>query len=118
MLVQPTRFPGTAGMPAGMLATAPTQPSIRQWAISGVLPYILIRTQILQIRDCQEQRRTLRARRHAIRIHELIRLHVRLPESYGILPESKYTLRSADTQSLQSSGTANCTAGILWRIPV
>ena len=40
MLVQPTRFPGTAGMPAGMLATAPTQPSIRQWAISGVLPYI------------------------------------------------------------------------------
>ena len=40
MLVQPTRFPGTAGMPAGMLATAPTQPSIRQWAISGVLPCI------------------------------------------------------------------------------
>ena len=40
MLVQPTRFPGTAGMRAGMLATAPTQPSIRQWAISGVLPYI------------------------------------------------------------------------------
>ena len=40
MLVQPTRFPGTAGMRPGMLATAPTQPSIRQWAISGVLPYI------------------------------------------------------------------------------
>ena len=56
---------------------------------------LLIRTQILQIRDCQEQRRTLRARRHALRIHELIRLHVRLPESYGILPESKNTLRSA-----------------------
>ena len=56
---------------------------------------LLVRTQILQIRDCQEQRRTLRARRHALRIHELIRLHVRLPESYGILPESKNTLRSA-----------------------
>ena len=40
MLVQPTRFPGTAGMRPGMLATATTQPSIRQWAISGVLPYI------------------------------------------------------------------------------
>ena len=49
----------------------------------------------MQIRDCQEQRRTLRARRHALRIHELIRLHVRLPESYGILPESMNTLRSA-----------------------
>ena len=87
--------PGPTGSRTMHRTTAPTQPSIRQWAISGVLPCLLIRTQILQIRDCQEQRRTLRARRHALRIHELIRLHVRLPESYGILPESKNTLRSA-----------------------
>ena len=50
MLVQPTRLPGTAGMPT-LIADDPDRPDperpdnrthaeVRQWAISGVLPYI------------------------------------------------------------------------------
>ena len=111
--VNPHGFPGTAGTPVPMTDSLTTRTS----RIQNHAPHIGVHTAVyppvgnfwcatihcsseprscsMQIRDCQEQRRTLRARRHALRIHELIRLHVRLPESYGILPESMDTLRSA-----------------------
>ena len=111
--VNPHGFPGTAGTPVPMTDSLTTRTN----RIQNHAPHIGVHTAVyppvgnfwcatihcsseprscsMQIRDCQEQRRTLRARRHALRIHELIRLHVRLPESYGILPESMDTLRSA-----------------------
>ena len=99
MLVQPTRIPGTAGTCLhrsltirtdriqNHRATAPTQASIRQWAISGVLPYIARQNtdhadQELQSSAGHQGLSGIALRiQHLEHIDRLIRLHARLRRS-------------------------------------
>ena len=97
MLVQPTRIPGTAGTCLhrsltirtdriqNHRATAPTQASIRQWAISGVLPCIAHQNPDPADQElsgaAQDTKGSPTYFQDTASRYELIRLHVRLLRS-------------------------------------
>jgi hypothetical protein len=90
--------------------TAPTQPSIRQWAISGVLPYIAHQNTDPADQElsgaAQDTKGSPTCFQDTASGFDLIRLHARLPESYGE-SSPRILIEVFHTQPLQSSGAAN-----------